>query len=184
MFFWNIEENGILLTDYEKQDRIFQCKTVRTKKGNEVTEMIKVKVENVQYEEKTALFKVVLKEEKSGTVLPVFVGTFEGNAITMAINKMKTVRPLTHDLMASIVMELKGKISKIVISDLKDNIYYANIHLIANDLEISMDSRPSDAIALALRIDVPIYINAKLKNKMIDEFEEILSNNEPGETIH
>lgn len=146
--------------------------------------MIKVIVDNVTFDPQSSLYKVSLKDEKSGKVLPIFVGTFEGNAIALGLRNVPTVRPMTHDLMKNMIERLYGKIKKIVVADLKENIYYGFIYIDLKDTELAIDARPSDAIALATRAKVPIYVSEKLHDKFVDEYEEILAGMDPGETVH
>ena len=146
--------------------------------------MIHVIVDSVSFDAQTSLYRIALKDQTTGRVLPIFVGTFEGNAITIAIRGIPTARPLTHDLMANLIGKLDGQVNRIIIADLKDNIYYAFIYIQLGGKEIAIDSRPSDAIALATRVKVPIYVTEKLKDKFIDEYEEILSKVDPSETVH
>jgi hypothetical protein len=146
--------------------------------------MIPVIVENVSYDAQSSLYRIALKDPDTGRVMPIFVGTFEGNAITIAIREIATARPLTHDLMASIIERLEGRVNRVIVSDLKDNIYYAHLYIQAGEREIALDSRPSDAIALATRLKVPIYVSDKLGDKFVDEYEDILAKIEPGETVH
>jgi hypothetical protein len=147
-------------------------------------ELIPVSVDKVTFDGESSLFRVALKDEASGKVLPIFVGTFEGNAISIALRKIPTPRPLTHDLMASLVERLEGQVTRIVITDLRENIYYALIYIETAEGEIAVDSRPSDAIALATRLHVPIYVSKRLRDKFVDEYEEILAKVDPGETVH
>ena len=147
-------------------------------------DMFQVAVDSVSYDEKTSLYRVALKDKETGKVLPIFVGTFEGNAITIAIREIPTARPLTHDLMASVIDKLNGTVDRILVVDLRDNIYFAYIYIQLGDQEVPIDSRPSDAIALATRLKVPIYVSEKLRSKFVDEFEEILTRTDPGETVH
>ncbi len=146
--------------------------------------MIPVVVESVSYEAQGSMYRVNLKEKSTGKVLPIFVGAFEGNAIAMALRGIPAVRPLTHDLMANLIESLDGEVLRIVVSDLRDNIYYAFIYIRQDGKELAVDSRPSDAIALAMRLGVPIFVVKKLEEKFVDELEEILSKTEPGETMH
>ncbi len=146
--------------------------------------MIPVVVESVSYEAQGSMYRVNLKEESTGKVLPIFVGAFEGNAIAMALRGIPAARPLTHDLMANLIESLDGEVLRIVVSDLRDNIYYAFIYIRQDGKELAVDSRPSDAIALAMRLGVPIFVVKKLEEKFVDELEEILSKTEPGETMH
>lgn len=147
-------------------------------------EMVLVTVDSVTYDAQTSLYRVALKDPETGQVLPIYIGTFEGNAITIAIREIPTARPLTHDLMASIIEKLNGRVNRVVIRDLRDNIYYAYVYVEVNGVEMAIDSRPSDAVALATRLRVPIYIADKLRDKFVDEYEEILSRIDPSETVH
>lgn len=102
---------------------------------------------------------VVLKGVDSESVLPIWVGAFEANAIALEIEKIVPQRPMTHDLLRNVIIECGLKASKIIITDLVDNTFYAMIELLdAGGETVSMDARPSDAIALALRLDCPIFV--------------------------
>jgi hypothetical protein len=146
--------------------------------------MILVTVDSVSYDAQSSLYRVALKDQLTGRVLPIFVGTFEGNAISIAIREIPTARPLTHDLMASIIDRLNGKLNRVVVADLKENIYFAYLQIEIDGSEITVDSRPSDAIALAMRLKAPIFVAKNLEDKFVDEYEEILSQVGPGETVH
>ena len=106
---------------------------------------------------------VVLKSTDSETILPIWVGTFEANAIALEIEKIVPQRPMTHDLLRNLIVEIGLKVNRIIINDLRDNTFYALI-----DLEddkgnpINLDARPSDAIALALRLDCPIMVEKRV----------------------
>jgi bifunctional DNase/RNase len=147
-------------------------------------DVILVTVDSVTYDERTSLYRVALKDQETGKVLPISVGTFEGNAITISIREIPTARPLTHDLMASVIETLNAAVNRVLVADLRDNIYYAFIYIQLNERELAVDSRPSDAIALATRLKVPIYVSEKLRSKFVDEFEEILERVDPGDTVH
>jgi len=106
---------------------------------------------------------VVLKGVDSDTVLPIWVGAFEANAIALEIEKIVPQRPMTHDLLRNFIIAGGMKAQRVVITDLIDNTFYAVIEMTDRDGEaVSMDSRPSDAIALALRLDCPIYAERKV----------------------
>jgi len=106
---------------------------------------------------------VVLKGIDSETVLPIWVGAFEANAIALEIEKIVPQRPMTHDLLRNLIIECGLKASRVIVTDLLENTFYAQIELLdSNDERVSMDARPSDAIALALRLDCPIYVNQKV----------------------
>ncbi|MGQ9857293.1 MAG: bifunctional nuclease family protein [Thermodesulfobacteriota bacterium] len=147
-------------------------------------EMIQVIVDSVSYEAQGSMYRVNLKEQATGKVLPIFVGAFEGNAIAIALRGIPTARPLTHDLIASVIQGLEGRVMRVVVADLRENIYYAFIYIQQDGREMAIDSRPSDAIALAMRVGVPIFVVKKLQNKFLDEFEEILTKTDSGETVH
>jgi uncharacterized protein len=101
---------------------------------------------------------VILRDKNGQKVLPIWVGVFEANAIALQIENVTPQRPMTHDLLNNVIHDLKADIKKVVVSDLKDNTFYALIHLsIAGEVMV-IDARPSDAIALALRARAPIYV--------------------------
>ena len=102
---------------------------------------------------------VVLKDIASDTVLPIWVGIFEANAIALEMEKTATPRPMTHDLMRNMARNLNAEVRKVVVSELRDDTFYAVIWLEQAGEIVAMDARPSDAIALALRWDCPIYVN-------------------------
>lgn len=108
---------------------------------------------------------VVLQDTTSDTLLPIWVGIFEANAIALQIEKVDTPRPMTHDLMKGLLNHLKAKVTKIVVTELKDNTFYALIFLTVEGKTITVDSRPSDAIALALRTDSPIFVTDDVISK-------------------
>ncbi len=108
---------------------------------------------------------VILQDVKKNTLLPIWVGVFEANAIALQIERVDTPRPMTHDLLKNILLHLKAEVEKIVVTKLRDATFYALIHLTVNGEEVAIDCRPSDAIALALRTDSPVYVT-----------EEVISN--------
>jgi len=101
---------------------------------------------------------IVLREVEGQRVLPIWVGVFEANAIALQVENVQTPRPMTHDLLKSVLTHLDASIQKIVISDLKENTFYAVIHMLHHGDTLLVDSRPSDAIAVALRADAPIFV--------------------------
>ena len=105
---------------------------------------------------------VILQSMEKNTLLPIWVGIFEANAIALQIERIDTPRPLTHDLIKNILMQLDANVDKIVVTDLQENTFYAVIHLRMNGDHITIDSRPSDAIALALRTDAPIFVTEEV----------------------
>jgi hypothetical protein len=108
---------------------------------------------------------VVLQEKGVGRYLPVWIGPAEANAIRVVLQRINMPRPLTHDLLVSVIDALEGRVNSIVIHDLRDDIFYARIALWAHGQQIDLDSRPSDAIALALRVGAPIYAEEAVLNR-------------------
>ncbi len=108
---------------------------------------------------------VILKDLEEKRVLPIWIGLFEANAIALELEKITTPRPMTHDLMRDLIVGLDAHVTKIVVNDLKNSTFYAVIHLSMNGSQVVVDSRPSDAIALALRSNAPIYVSAEVVNK-------------------
>ncbi|MCW5960416.1 MAG: bifunctional nuclease family protein [Pyrinomonadaceae bacterium] len=106
---------------------------------------------------------VVLKGVDSDTILPIWVGAYEANAIALEIEKIVPQRPMTHDLLRNVIVQSGFRASKVVITELLENTFYAMVEIIdEKDQKISLDARPSDAIALALRLDCPIFVDQKV----------------------
>jgi bifunctional DNase/RNase len=101
---------------------------------------------------------IILRDEAGQRVLPIWVGIFEANAIALQIENIATPRPMTHDLLRNVIRDLRAQVDKVVVCDLKDNTFYALIYLDVAGESVSIDARPSDAIALALRTRAPIYV--------------------------
>ncbi len=107
---------------------------------------------------------IILRDQEGQRVLPIWVGVFEANAIALQIENIATPRPMTHDLLRNVITDLKAQVRKIVVSDLKDNTFYALIYLTVNGDTVAVDARPSDAIALALRVRAPIFVEDAVIN--------------------
>jgi len=108
---------------------------------------------------------VILKDVGSDTVLPIWVGVYEANAIALEIEKVTTPRPMTHDLIKNVLTGLEASVHKVVVTELREDTFYAVIWMQKDGHVISIDSRPSDALALALRVDCPIFVDDEvLKN--------------------
>lgn len=106
---------------------------------------------------------VVLKGVETDTILPIWVGAFEANAIALEIEKIVPQRPMTHDLLKNLITEIGLRVNRVIITDLRENTFYAVIELTDKDGSlVSLDARPSDAIALALRSDCPIYTEQRV----------------------
>ena len=101
---------------------------------------------------------VILRDKDGQRVLPIWVGIFEANAIALQIENVTTPRPMTHDLLRNVIQDLKATVQKIVVCDLQENTFYALIYLALNGDTLTIDARPSDAIALALRTRAPIFV--------------------------
>jgi len=101
---------------------------------------------------------IILRDEAGDRVLPIWVGIFEANAIALQIENVATPRPMTHDLLRNVIQDLDGAVQKVVVSELKENTFFAVIHLVVRGEAVLIDARPSDAIALALRTKAPIYV--------------------------
>ena len=124
--------------------------------------MIEMKIRGLTLDPLTNMPIIILKDSEGKHALPIWVGIFEANAIALEMESISTPRPMTHDLIKNILAEVKATVSHIVIDELKDNTFYAIISLVCGDLTLSIDSRPSDAIALALRTKAPIYVEEKV----------------------
>jgi bifunctional DNase/RNase len=105
---------------------------------------------------------VILKDSGSDTVLPIWVGVYEANAIALEIEKVSTPRPMTHDLIKNVLTGLDAHVHKVVVTELKEDTFYAVIWMERDGHIISVDSRPSDALALALRVDCPIFVEEEV----------------------
>ncbi len=121
--------------------------------------MVEMKVEGLTLDPLTNMPIIILKDLEGNRALPIWVGFFEANAIALEIEKIATPRPMTHDLMKNLIGDMKGKSNHILVSELKDNTFYAVISMMSGGNTLKIDSRPSDAIALALRAKAPIYVN-------------------------
>jgi hypothetical protein len=102
---------------------------------------------------------IILRDEDDKRSLPIWVGIFEANAIALELEKVPTPRPMTHDLIKNILEAINARVLKVVVTDLKENTFFAVLHLQVGEKEYTVDSRPSDAIALALRVGAPIYVD-------------------------
>lgn len=149
--------------------------------------LVEVKVGALIMDPNSSTPIVVLKGVSSEAILPIWVGAYEANAIALEIEKIVPQRPMTHDLLRNLIVETGFRVERVTVSDLLENTFYALIEL-ADDKGhiVSLDARPSDAIALALRADCPIYVaqkvldisNTSTHNKPQDEFDETLKPNE------
>ncbi len=140
---------------------------------------VEMKIRGLMMDPVTNMPIVILKDVNGAAVLPIWVGIYEANAIALEIEKVSTPRPMTHDLIKNLLLGLDTRVHRVVVSDLKEDTFYALIWLERDGQVISIDSRPSDALALALRVDCPIFVEEEvlksskvstaLKEKSTDE---------------
>jgi len=161
--------------------------------------MILCKVDSVTFDEVSQMGIVIISDPKSNRVLPVWVGIFEAQAILFKLQNSYFPRPLTHDLLKICIEQLNGKVEYVLINKIEHNTYYAQLHISQNDEKIVVDARPSDAIALAVRVDVPVYVDEKImetngvdreeflreqKEKLYRSFLESLDDEDMGKLKH
>ena len=127
--------------------------------------MIRVTVDSVKVSMLSQHRVVVLKEEDEERYLPIWIGPFEADAITIGLQNVQMTRPLTHDLLRAIIDQMDASISHIQVNDLRNDTFYAQIVVEQNGRTLEIDSRPSDAIALAVRVNVPIYVAKDVMEK-------------------
>ncbi len=128
--------------------------------------MIEMKVLGLTPDPQTNVPIVILREMEGERVLPIWVGIFEAQAISREIENFQTPRPSTHDLIKNIINGVEGKVNRIVVNDVQDNTFFAEISIQMNGSEVVIDSRPSDAIALALLMSAPIFVEEKILEEM------------------
>src|SRR5450432_1119595 len=120
---------------------------------------VEMKIRGLIMDPVTNMPIVILKDINGNTVLPIWVGVYEANAIALEIEKVSTPRPMTHDLIKTLLVGLDAGIRKVVVNELKEDTFFAVIWVERGGELISVDSRPSDALALALRLDCPLYVD-------------------------
>jgi hypothetical protein len=157
--------------------------------------VIQMKVHGLTIDPFTNAPIVILKDMNNQNTLPIWIGVLEASAIATEMENIQPTRPMTHDLLKNILDKINLAISKIVVTDLKDNVYYATIYMTSDDYEYEIDARPSDAIAVALRSNSPIFVDKKVfeKSKKLlfkydpsasdesNKWEEVLENLPPEE---
>ncbi|MDH5769223.1 MAG: bifunctional nuclease family protein [Nitrospirota bacterium] len=142
--------------------------------------LIEMKVEGLLFDPRSSMYILLLKEVDGDGTLPIWIGKPEADSIALALGKVVTPRPLTHDLVKNIIDSLKVKVTKIVVTEILDNTYYALVCLSDGKKETLVDSRPSDAVAVALRASSPIFVeDSIMERKSADELEEWLKNLRP-----
>jgi len=138
---------------------------------------VEMRIRGLMMDPVTNMPIVVLKDVEGDSVLPIWVGVYEANAIALEIEKVTTPRPMTHDLLKNLLTGFGASVSKIVVTELKDDTFYAVIWAEREGQTISIDSRPSDALALALRVDCPIFVDDEVLrvSKVVTAASERLS---------
>lgn len=142
----------------------------------EKKEFVEMQVTGLTIDPFTSMPIVILKDREEKYALPIWIGLIEASAIATELEKIQLSRPMTHDLLKNILDQVAVKVEKIVVSDLSDNTFYAQIFLKTDGKELMMDSRPSDAIAIALRTKAPIFVEKGVINKSrkMDLSKEVL----------
>src|SRR5690554_6465837 len=124
--------------------------------------MLRMKVKVVGVDRETMLPVVILTDEEERSYVPLVIGPAEANAIAIVLENVEVSMPLTHDLFLNSILALGAKVDRVELTDLTDDVYYAELHLIQSGKSLRIDARPSDAIALALRSGAPIYVDDKV----------------------
>jgi bifunctional DNase/RNase len=121
--------------------------------------LIEMTIKGLMVDPVTNMPIIILRDDAGERVLPIWVGIFEANAIALQIENVSTPRPMTHDLLRNVIEDLDGRVQRVVVTELKDNTFFALIHLDVRGEVVKIDARPSDAIALALRTQAPIFVD-------------------------
>jgi len=131
--------------------------------------MIEMKVFGLALDEESQVPVLILKDLGEKTVLPIWIGAMEAMAISLALNEVSLPRPMTHDLLLRVIIELGGKVTGIAVAALREGTYYADIEVEIGGERKKIDSRPSDAIALAIRAAVPIMVSKEVLEQVADD---------------
>ncbi len=134
--------------------------------------MIQVEIDSIRVSLMSQHRVIILREVGRERYLPIWIGPFEADAITIELQGVEVPRPLTHDLLANIIESLGARVTHVVVNDLRNDTFYASIYLDVNGQEVEIDSRPSDAIALAVRVNAPIYVAEHVMEQAASEPEE------------
>lgn len=142
--------------------------------------LVQMKVKGLVLDPYNSAYIVILRDDEDIHVLPIWIGKPEANSISFAVEGVFTSKPMVHDLMKSVMESVGAKMISVVITDIEDNTYFAKLHIMYADSEITVDSRPSDAIALALRADAPIFATESVIRKhSAEELDRWLDNLRP-----
>ncbi|MBE2183069.1 MAG: bifunctional nuclease family protein [Anaerolineae bacterium] len=144
--------------------------------------MIEVLIDSIRMSLMSQYRVVILKDSNSDRYLPIWIGPCEADAITIELNEMPPQRPLTHDLLKALVREMGGRVVHIFISELRGDVYYARIVVEVNGKELEIDSRPSDALALAVRVKAPIFVSESVMDRASIEPEDDVERSAPAST--
>jgi uncharacterized protein len=156
--------------------------------------MVEIKVKGLAQDSQSGQMVVILTDPEERRYLPIWIGLAEADAILIALEKIPLPRPGTHDLLKNILDTLGGKLDRVVIHSIKESIYYATLHLISGDKKMELDSRPSDAIALALRAEAPVFVSEAVMGqaaildktkaeKDMEEFRKFIDTVKPADFI-
>jgi hypothetical protein len=126
---------------------------------------VEMKVRGLALDPMSNMPIIILRDEEDKRSLPIWVGIFEANAIALELEKIPTPRPMTHDLIKNILESIEARVVKVVVTDLRENTFFAVLHIQVGETEYQVDSRPSDAIALALRVAAPIFVDEDVVRK-------------------
>ncbi len=140
-----------------------------------------MKIEGLLFDPKSNMYILLLREINGNNTLPIWIGKPEADSIALALGKIVTPRPLTHDFVKNVIYGLQMKVTKVVITEIVDNTYYAGVYIDkGGGVEVPIDSRPSDAIAVAIRINAPIFVDEDvIEFRKNDELEDWLKNLRP-----
>jgi len=138
--------------------------------------MIEVVIDSVRVSLMSQERIIVLKDTNTDRFLPIWIGPFEADAITIELQDQSIKRPLTHDLLKSVIHELGGRVEHIYINDLRNDVYYARILIEVDGRQVEIDSRPSDAIALAVRVKAPIFVAENVMDRAYIREEDDMEN--------
>ena len=132
---------------------------------SEPTDEVLVKITGLVLDPDSKVPIVILRDPIDEQILPIWIGVFEANAIAMSLEGVETPRPMTHDLLLQMIQSLDGKVDRVVITDLKEDTFFAVIHVLRDEGPLAVDARPSDALALAVRADAPFFVTRLVLEK-------------------
>lgn len=144
--------------------------------------MVEVTIDSIRVSLMSQHRVVILKDTQSDRYLPIWIGPPEADAITVELQNMPVARPLTHDLLKSVIAQMGGEVKHILVNNLEDDIFYANIIIDVDGEELAIDSRPSDAIALAVRVKVPIFVQDAVMDIAITPDDDVELTASPQKT--